>query len=352
MKKLIAVLMIGLLSVGLLTACSNGGAVLTIGDQEVSVGEATFVLRELEAMYEQQYGPDIWSQGVEGSTFDQIAKEAAIESITRLYISKDIAENSKIELSDEESAAIDTTMEEYLAINPEESLKEDGITLEDVKNIFMLNAIGEKLMDEELVGFEVDQALLDESLANDMTYQQIEAFGVDGVLEQVTAQHVLISTVSDDGSDLDDEAKAAALVTAEEVLAKAKDGVAFDGLVADYSQEPGWTSNGGIYTFYRGEMVTEFEDAAFSMEIGDIQMVESQFGYHIILKIDHTYPDDEQIQNVEDYKGYLVDQYTMSQKQAEYDKLYDEWKKNYDITVDDKIWGDVKTGYELSQEQS
>lgn len=347
MKKIMSILMIAVVSLGLLSACGSAGStVLTIGDEEVSLGEATFVLRELETMYEQQYGAEIWAQGVEGVTFDQIAKDGAMESLTRLYISKNVAKENAIELSADEEAEITAMMDEYLVITSEDVLKEDGISLDNVKNVFMLNALGEKLMDTQLVGFEVDEALLDEALANDMTYQQIEQFGVDGILEQVTAQHVLISTVDEEGNDYTDEQKAEALAKAEEVLQKAKDGSAFDGLVADYTEDPGWTENGGVYTFYRGEMVAAFEEAAFSMEVGDIQMVESDFGYHIIVKQDHIFPDESQVQNVKDYQAYLVDQYTMTQKQEEYDKLYDEWKQNYDIKLDEKIWDKVETTYQ------
>lgn len=349
MKKILSTLMIAVVSLGLLSACaSNDTTVITIGEEAVPVGEATFVLRELETMYEQQYGPEIWAQGIEGVTFDQIAKDGAMESLTRLYISKNVAEENAITLDADEEAEITAMMDAYLVTTSEDVLKEDGISVDDVKNIFMLNALGEKLMATQLVGFEVDEALLDEALANDMTYQQIEQFGVDGILEQVTAQHVLISIVGEDGTDLTDEEKAAALTTAEEVFQKAKDGVAFDGLVADYSDDPAWIENGGIYTFYRGEMAAAFEEAAFSMEIGDIEMVESQFGYHILLKQDHIYPDDSQVQNVKDYQAYLVEQYTMTQRQEEYDKLYDEWRQNYDINLDEQVWDKIETTYEMN----
>lgn len=350
MKKLMTWMGMGLLVMGLLTACSDNGAVLTIGAQAVPVGEATFVLRELETLYEEQYGPSIWSQGFEGTTFNDMAKGAAIESITRLYISKDVADKNGIVLSDEEMAKVDTLVEQYLSTGTEAALKEDNISLEDVKNIFVLNAIGEKLMDKELVGFEVDQAILDEALAGDTNYQQIETFGVDGVLEEVTAQHVLIATTGEDGTPLDEGAKAQALVKAEEVLAKARDGVDFTKLVEDYSDDPGAETNSGIYTFYRGQMVPEFEAAAFTMEIDEVKIVESQFGYHIIVKQAHNYPDDAQIQSVEEYKVFLVAQYTLAQKQAEFDKLYEIWKNDYSVTLNEGIWGNVQTTYEQNQQ--
>jgi len=35
--------------------------------------------------------------------------------------------------------------------------------------------------------------------------------------------------------------------------------------------------------FGRGQMVPEFEDAAFSMEVGDVSgVIETDFGYHLV----------------------------------------------------------------------
>lgn len=348
MKKLLSIIMVLVIAMTLFAACSAGDVAVTVGKEEVKVGEATFVLRELEAMYEQQYGADIWQQGFDGKTFDEIIKEGAIDSVTRLYVSKNVANERGMTLSTEEEADIDALMEEYLKVTTEDMLTDSGITVEDVKSIFTLNAIGEKLMEDELVDFEVDQESLDAALANDASYQQIQKYGFEGVLEQVTAQHILISLKNEDGTDKSDEDKALALATAEEVLQKAKDGEAFDGLVADYSEDPGWTENGGTYTFYRGEMVAAFEDSAFGMEIGEISdLVESSFGYHIITKIDHTYPEDEQVQNVKDYQDYVIEQYTLTQKQAEFDKLYEEWKVDYDVKVNEKVWEKVLTSNQI-----
>ena len=83
----------------------------------------------------------------------------------------------------------------------------------------------------------------------------------------VRAKHILV----------DDEA------TAEKVLAKIAAGEDFDALLAEYGKDPGMEANKDGYTFSYGKMVKPFEDAAFSLEIGEIsQPVESDLGYHII----------------------------------------------------------------------
>jgi peptidyl-prolyl cis-trans isomerase D len=104
--------------------------------------------------------------------------------------------------------------------------------------------------------------------------QNIEQFSTP---EQVKASHVLIKV----GEGKDD---AAAKKEAEDVLAQAKAGKDFAELAQKHSQDESNAKNGGDLGFFgRGAMVKEFEDAAFSMEPGQIgDVVKTQFGYHVI----------------------------------------------------------------------
>jgi len=84
----------------------------------------------------------------------------------------------------------------------------------------------------------------------------------------------------------------------EEILSRAKSGEDFAELAKTYSEDPGSKDNGGLYeNFGRGQMVPPFEEAAFSVPIGEIsEIVETSFGYHIIKVVDRkkeTRPLDE-----------------------------------------------------------
>jgi peptidyl-prolyl cis-trans isomerase D len=104
--------------------------------------------------------------------------------------------------------------------------------------------------------------------------QNIEQFSTP---EQVKASHVLIK-VGQGGDD------AAARKQAEDVLAQAKAGADFAELAKKYSQDESNAKNGGdLGLFGRGAMVKEFEDAAFTMQPGQISdVIKTQFGYHVI----------------------------------------------------------------------
>ena len=97
---------------------------------------------------------------------------------------------------------------------------------------------------------------------------------------QVHARHILF-TVEQGAPEAD---KAKIKDTATGVLTRARAGEDFATLAKTYSQDPGTAPKGGDLGFFpRGRMVKEFEEAAFNLSAGSIgDLVESQFGYHII----------------------------------------------------------------------
>ncbi len=83
----------------------------------------------------------------------------------------------------------------------------------------------------------------------------------------------------------------------EEALAKAKDlrakivaGAKFDEIAKAESDDTGSGANGGdLGEFSRGQMVPEFENAAFAQKVGEVgEPVKSAFGYHIIQIQEHA----------------------------------------------------------------
>ena len=74
----------------------------------------------------------------------------------------------------------------------------------------------------------------------------------------------------------------------EKILDRARRGEDFSALARQYSEDPGSKDNGGLYEqFSRGDMIKPFEDAAFTLPIGEISgIVDTEHGYHIIKVIE------------------------------------------------------------------
>lgn len=103
-----------------------------------------------------------------------------------------------------------------------------------------------------------------------------EAYGLD---RTATVRHILLKT---EGKD--DSTKAAIYNRIEKILGRAGRDEDFAELARKYSEDEGSKDRGGLYEdFERGEMVRAFEDAAFSVPVGEISdIVTTPYGYHII----------------------------------------------------------------------
>ncbi|MDE1766810.1 MAG: peptidylprolyl isomerase [Thaumarchaeota archaeon] len=74
---------------------------------------------------------------------------------------------------------------------------------------------------------------------------------------------------------------------AQEIKTKLSSGESFSKLAQQYSIDVSKKRGGDLGLFGRGVMVKEFEKAAFALEKGQISdVVKTQFGYHIIKRLD------------------------------------------------------------------
>lgn len=97
--------------------------------------------------------------------------------------------------------------------------------------------------------------------------------------ERVKARHILLTTTGKSGEEIE-KIKA----QADDLLGQVRGGADFAELAKQHSQDPGTAMNGGDLGWVaRGQTVPNFENAAFSLELGDISdVVSTEYGFHII----------------------------------------------------------------------
>ena len=223
-----------------------------------------------------------------------------------------------------------------------ELAQETGMTVEEVAAVELANGPLESLQQETIDGLKDDEASITQQLGSETLkdhyfwmqmltpalyqkmYQAGEAsqllqdkyFGegtqgyptdaevktyAEDELGYYRANHILLLTkdmtqtvTNDDGTTgyapLDDETIAQKKAKADELLQQLRasdDPIAlFDELMNENSEDTGLAANPDGYTTSKGAMVPEFEQAALALKEGEISdVVESDYGYHIILRL-------------------------------------------------------------------
>ncbi len=119
------------------------------------------------------------------------------------------------------------------------------------------------------------------------------------------------------------------LEKAQEIYNKIANGADFSLEAKENSTCPSKNKGGDLGNFSRGQMVKEFEDAAFSMNVGDISKpIKTEFGYHII-KLTGKNPSKEV--SLEDAKDHIIKDIRRQKEQDIYRDKINLLKAKYDI---------------------
>ena len=88
------------------------------------------------------------------------------------------------------------------------------------------------------------------------------------MVKSVNAAHILVNSEKD----------------AQNIMARIEKGEKFEDLAKRFSKCPSKSKGGNLGWFGKGDMVPEFETAAFAAKKGEVVgPVKTQFGYHLIL---------------------------------------------------------------------
>ena len=132
---------------------------------------------------------------------------------------------------------------------------QQGYTADSYKDTIRLNLL-------------IEAAVKDKT---DFTDEEIQA-AYDEYVPEVTAAHILVE---------DEE-------TAKDIINQLNDGADFAELAKEYSTDTATAENGGEVTFSSGEMVPEFEEAAYALKDGETttEPVATDYGFHVIKMIE------------------------------------------------------------------
>jgi len=211
-------------------------------------------------------------------------RKAALENIIEGKIMVLEAKRESIAVAESEvEEQIDKAVENLRANFPSEdsfklALKREGTTLDKLKDKYRADT-RERLMIQKLIDKTIRPRV------STPTSKELEAFyashkdSIPNEPEKVQLAHLLI--IPKPGQ----AAEAAAQAKVREAMAQLRAKKSFAAVATKFSQDPGSAAHGGdLGWFGKGQMVPEFEAAAFALKPGETtkQPVRTRFGYHII----------------------------------------------------------------------
>ena len=210
--------------------------------------------------------------------------------------------NKEIQDGIEEIKKRFATEEEY-----NQELAKQGISGEKFKEQVKEQLMVIKLIDQEVKAQVVSPT---DSEIEDF-YKQNEAEMVEP--EQVRVRHILIKV--DENTN-----KEEALKRIKEILKEAKKGkTSFAELAKKYSEDTSAPRGGDVGFFIRGQMVRKFEEVAFALQVGQISdVVETEYGYHIIQCIEKKAGEKKSLEEIRDYLRNFIFQKRMEER-------YEKW---------------------------
>ena len=145
--------------------------------------------------------------------------------------------------------------------------------------------------------------------------------------ETVKARHILVKSARTDS--FKDRAKA--MEKAKAIKRKLDQGADFEELASESSDGPSAKNGGDLGYFGHGQMVPEFEAAAFKLPVGGISdVVETEFGYHIIKVDEKKAPQKLRFDDIKmDLAGYVY----QKRGRERYEQYVQDLRKKADIKI-------------------
>ncbi len=261
---------------------------LTVSDDEVLTGLESVTpqyFKDGALISKDEYEQRLAAQGMTmQDAVDDMRRQLLVRKVKNIVYASILVPDKEVEdqyKRDKERATI-----KYISFPPVKFRSEVTPTAEELHASF--EAHRSEYFQPEKRSFQVlilDQAKLEQSMTiSDADLRAVYSASMDNfrMPERVKARHILIKT-----QGKSDAEKKQALAKAEDILKQLKAGADFAQLAMKNSDDSSNAPKGGdLGWFVRGQMVPEFDKAAFALNAGQLSgIVTTEFGYHII-KVD------------------------------------------------------------------
>lgn len=335
-KRTAVAALAGVMSVGMLTGCGSKTldgtkTVATVDGTDIPLGVVSLYAREQQQQTTSMYlsfmgsADNIWDQTADedsGETYGDQAVTTSLESIEKMYVLKEKAADYNVELTDNDETAIADAASQFMAANSEDTIKELGVTEDQVKTLLELQTIQKKMYDPVVA-------------EGNITVSDDEA-------NQTTFTYVSIST---SGNDVTDEDKETKKEQAQEILDKMKEDPTADMSEVAKDVDDSYSAVQGNFTTKEGEDEDEdstgaaYPDEVLSVlrglkdgEVAD-DIIETDTGYYVV-RLDKI--------NDEDATASKRESLQNSKESTYYTDTTNQWLDDADVKVVKKVLKTLK----------
>ncbi len=192
--------------------------------------------------------------------------------------------------------------------------------------ILLDNGVDIDFVKESIASDLLIESYLDDYFAGKIPVSEEDVQKIYGEDKTASVRHILLLT-----REKSEAEKKEIYGKMEQILVRAKKGEDFAELAKTYSEDSGSKDKGGLYeNFGRGQMVPPFEEASFSIPVGEISdIVETTYGYHIIKVIERK----KEPRPLEEVRTEIVAQIRRGQQNEVYKALLDQLKEKASLQI-------------------
>jgi foldase protein PrsA len=314
-------------------------AVLTINDIKLTKEDFLYDIYLVETegnskdeFYRENYGMSYWDTpyNEQGDTLRDMAKDTVISRVTMYEILNDRAGKAGISLTEEEIKENEKAFDKLVMEFGTEELAAAGLTRDIVLKAYNRITLGDKYYTELIKDFNIDTDRISQGInPEDYREYKTECLYAPTVVRQ---DQDIIPIGKDDLKK-----NYAAL---EDALENIWEGLDFNAIIEEDTED--------ILTKYTRSFILsdnipepEYRDAAIQLENGEYsEIVTTNYGYYIIHMLDN---------NASDRYEQAVEAAVMNEEYKHFEVLYEEWKAEYEITINSKYWDSFVIGSSPNQ---
>lgn len=293
--------------------------VFRIEDETCTVPEIMVYMVNTENQYGEVFGNEIWNVPFKNGTVESQYKESVLARLAQIKAMKLYAKELNVTLSKEEDSLCRKAANEYFSSLSDFEIRSMNVDAELIYNMYSEYALANKVY-----------ATIVSSVTPEIS---------DDEARSVTVKSLLIKTYRNDENGnrvpYSDAEKQNALKRAYEIQIRIKNGEDFDVLSADYNED-----DKSLYSFGRGVMPVEIEEAAYNLAEGEVSdVIETEYGYHLLKCVSNF-----DIESTDLNKLTIIN----TRKEEAFREAYDGFISSLTSNLNEELWDSIT--YEKREE--